>query len=43
MRAEWTARGVLNVLLMMGTWLPETCREVETNIPRSSVHPVGFI
>jgi len=26
---------------MMGTWLPETCREVEINILRSSVHLVG--
>ena len=26
----------------MGTWLSETCREVEINIPRSNVHLVGF-
>jgi len=31
------------VLLMMGTQLPETYREVEINILRSSVHIVGFI
>jgi len=28
---------------MIGTQLPETCREVEINILRSSVHLVGFI
>jgi len=28
---------------MMGTQLPRTCREVEINILRSSVHLVGFI
>jgi len=27
----------------MGTYFPETCREVEINILRSSVHPVGLI
>jgi len=27
----------------MGTYLPETRREVEINILRSSVHLVGFI
>ena len=27
----------------MGTYLPKTCREVEINILRSSVHLVGFI
>ena len=27
----------------MGTQLPETCREIETNILRSSAHLVGFI
>ena len=32
-----------DVLLMMDTYLPETCREVEINILRSSVHLVGFI
>ena len=29
--------------MMIGTQLPETCREVEINILRSSVHLVGFI
>jgi len=34
---------IQQVLLMMGTQLPKTCREVEINILRSSVHLVGFI
>ena len=28
---------------MMGTYLPETCTEVEINTLRSSVHLVGFL
>jgi len=36
--AVWSA-----VLLMMGAQMSETCREVEINILRSSVHLVGFI
>jgi hypothetical protein len=34
---------IQQVFLMTGTQLPETCTEVEINIPRSSVHLVGFI
>jgi len=29
--------------LMMGTWLPETCREIEINKLKSSMHLVDFI
>jgi len=49
-RRHWyiSFRGWLSGLLVgmrpgMGTQLPETCTEVETDILRSSVHLVGFI
>jgi len=33
-----------NFLLMMGKWMPETCRgEKQINILNRIVHPVGFI
>jgi len=39
----WLSGLLVGMSLMMGTQLSETCREVEINILRSSVHLVGFI